>query len=81
MKNLIKNIFPIFILFFGFAITTLAQDPPPPPGNPGNENPGPVGEAPIDGGLGILLALGGAYGGYKLYKYKKEQKKEAEVEE
>jgi hypothetical protein len=79
MKTLIKNILPIFILFIGFTLTALAQDPPPPPGNPSSENPGPVGDAPIDGGLGILLALGGAYGGYKLYKYKKEQKKEEEA--
>ena len=38
---------------------------------------GPVG-APIDGGLGILLAMGAAYGGKKLYKARQDKKKEAE---
>lgn len=45
----------------------LAQGPPNPPGNP-NEGGGPVGgSAPITGGIGILLALGAAYGGKKVY--------------
>ena len=80
MKNYIIHLITSF--FFVCFVTTsiFAQDPPPgPPENPSDGGNGPVGEgAPIDGGLGILLALGGAYGGYKLYKYKKEQKKEAE---
>jgi hypothetical protein len=49
--------------------------PPPPPGG-GGAGPGgggtPVG-APIDGGLGILIALGLGYGGMKLYNTRKEK--------
>ncbi len=46
----------------------LAQGPPNPPGNP-NSGGGPVGgSAPITGGIGILLALGAAYGGKKVYQ-------------
>jgi hypothetical protein len=47
-------------------------DPPPPPtehGENGNQVPG--GGAPITGGIGILLALGAAYGGKKVYESSK----------
>lgn len=60
----------IFILSF---TTLLAQAPPSPNGgsNPGSGNT-PVGNgAPIAGGIGILLALGAAYGGKKVYDYRK----------
>jgi hypothetical protein len=76
MKNYTIHLINILFFLCFVSISVWAQDPPPPPGNPSSENPGPVGDAPIDGGLGILLALGGAYGGYKVYKYKKDQKKE-----
>ncbi len=50
--------------------------PPAPPSGGGGGGPGgggvPVG-APIDGGLGILVALGLAYGGKKLYTIRKEK--------
>ena len=53
----------------------LAQSAPPDPngGNdPGSGNT-PVGNsAPIGSGVGILLALGAAYGGKKIYERKKE---------
>ncbi|MBE0648442.1 MAG: hypothetical protein IH596_11730 [Bacteroidales bacterium] len=58
--------------------TLFAQSPPPPPGGHGETgNQDPRG-APIDGGLGILLALGATYGGYKIYKNRKD-KAEKEV--
>ena len=38
--------------------------------------PGTGGGAPIGGGLFILLGLGAAYGGKKLYQYKKQGSKE-----
>lgn len=41
-------------------------DPPPPPSTHGQNGNGPAG-APIDGGLGILLALGAVYGGRKAW--------------
>ncbi len=54
----------------------LAQDPPPPPGDhglPGNQN---TGNAPIGGGLFILLGLVAAYGGKRLWDLKQEQLEE-----
>ena len=60
-----------FILFAIFALPLISlPDPPGPPGSGGGQGNGggqtPVG-APIDGGLGILLALGLGYGCKKLY--------------
>ena len=70
-------------LFFVLPLLTIA-DPPPPPGSGGGAAPGggqtPVG-APIDGGFGILLALGLAYGGKKIYDaYKAKNANVAEPE-
>jgi len=52
-----------------------AQTPPPPNGDGGNPTGGghtPVGGgAPIGGGLIILMALGAAYGGKKVYQFNK----------
>jgi len=68
-----KNI--VTILLFGSLLfighNMVAQDPPPPPsgghGQSGNSTNG--GGAPIGGGVGILLALGAAYGGKKIYDW------------
>ncbi len=58
------------LLVAGMFITgtqLTAQGPPDPPGNPSTSG-GPVGgSAPITGGIGILLALGAAYGSKKVY--------------
>ena len=59
-----------------FAINTsllFAQGaPPPPPSGHGSEINQPAGNtAPIGSGLGILLALGAAYGGKKIWDYRK----------
>jgi hypothetical protein len=51
----------------------LAQVPPPPPGDHGESGNQPGGGAPIGSGIGILLALGAAYGGRKVYKAFKNQ--------
>ena len=51
--------------------------PPLPPQHGAGGNGGPAG-APIDGGLGILLGIGAAYGGKK-YLQSKKLKKEAAV--
>ena len=51
-----------------------AQTPPPPNGgnNPTQDGSIPVGGgAPIAGGVGILLALGTAYGIKKVYQFNK----------
>ena len=72
MKS-IKRI--ITTAIFVFAISALsAQTPPPPNGGqtPSQGGNDPVGGgAPITGGIGILLALGAAYGGKKIYDWKK----------
>lgn len=67
-------------LLFVFALLALPflsiGDPPGPPPPPGGGGPGgggtPVG-APVDGGIGFLLALGLGYGGLKLYKARKDK--------
>lgn len=50
------------LIFFGFVETLIAQ-PPPPPTKPS--------QTPIDGGLGLLAAAGGAYAYKKLRKNRK----------
>ncbi|MDY0078050.1 MAG: hypothetical protein RBR87_12335 [Bacteroidales bacterium] len=68
-----------FIIAFTISSTALlAQGPPPPPGDP-NSGGGPVGgNAPIGSGIAILLSLGAAYGGRKVYKYWQSQKEDIE---
>ncbi|MBK7028644.1 MAG: hypothetical protein IPH45_05305 [Bacteroidales bacterium] len=56
------------LAFITFAPSAFAQEPPHPPtsghGVNGNQTPGNT-SAPIDGGLGILIALSIAYGAKK----------------
>ena len=79
-----KRILIIILLFFSLCHPSylIADGPPPPPGGTtgdGSTNTGGnANGAPIDGGLGILLAMGIAYGGRKLYKARKE-KEAAEI--
>jgi hypothetical protein len=71
MKRLTIIIITTIILLF--PIVSIAQQKSP--GNPGGEPTGsdpPLGGgAPLGGGLFILLVMGGAYGGVKLYQKKK----------
>lgn len=75
----------ILVLFAIMALPlfSLSDTPPPPPNGAGTGGPGgggtPVG-APIDGGMGILLALGLAYGGKKLYTMRKDKPEPATEE-
>ncbi len=67
MKKIIVQI----VIVIGLSLSSmalLAQVPPPPPGGHGESGNQPGGGAPIGGGLGILMALGAAYGGRKIYK-------------
>ncbi len=89
MKNFIKTAATLFtmpgfaraclMLYIGITLLTInlsAQTPPPPNnggGNPGSGNTPVGGGAPIAGGIGILLALGAAYGGKKVYDFKKKK--------
>ncbi len=72
MKNIAKltKVILILTLFLGWGLVAMAQGPPPPPenghGQTGNQNAG--GDAPIGGGIAILLSLGAAWGGKKVYQ-------------
>jgi hypothetical protein len=51
------------------ASTAYTQPPPPPAGGHGAGGNQPAGDgAPIGSGIAILLSLGAAYGGRKVYK-------------
>jgi hypothetical protein len=67
------KVFMAAALFLIFNVITFAQGPPEPPpgGGQGGNNNAPGGGAPIGGGLGILLALGAAYGLKKVYQFNK----------
>ena len=60
----------------GISIAVWADppDPPPMPSDHGQNGNAPVG-APIDGGLGILLAMGVTYGGRKAWRAWKKSKR------
>ena len=73
MKNITKTLTALITITL-LSINLSAQTPPPPNGggDPSQGNNTPVGGgAPITGGLGILLVLGAAYGGKKVYDYRK----------
>ncbi len=73
MKKLTLSL--IVATALSISVPTMAQDAPPPPdahGSSGNRDPG----APIGGGLFILLGLGAAYGGKKIYDMRKEKLEE-----
>ena len=80
MKTLRKLFLTLSFLFAGmFMFNAMADEPldnPPPPPGGGHGGGGNGQGAPIDGGLGILLALGAGYGSFKLYKRRKEEKEE-----
>lgn len=60
--------FTLLIAFLVAVNSLLAQVPPPPPsghGSGGNQPAG--GGAPIEGGIGLMLAMGAAWGGKKLF--------------
>jgi len=59
-----------------FSLSILAQGPPDPPDSHGeNDDQQPGGNAPISSGVFILLSLGAAYGGRKLYQLREEELK------
>jgi drug/metabolite transporter (DMT)-like permease len=73
MKKLIIRTIAALILMLGIILVSPAYgqngDPPPPPGGHGStQNEPPGGGAPVGSGLAILLALGAAYGGKKMYE-------------
>lgn len=78
MKTYLKTLIVAAVLTLSTSIL-LAQGPPPPPppgghGSGGHEPPF-GGTSPIEGGLGILIALGVAYGAGKTYFMRKKETK------
>lgn len=77
MKTFTRSLAMLITITLLMAIGTVnfstAQTPPPPNGggDPTQNGNTPVGGgAPIAGSIGILLALGAAYGGKKVYDIK-----------
>ena len=75
MKTLRKLLLILGFLFTSmFMLNVMADEPldnPPPPPGGGHGGGGTAQGAPIDAGLGILIALGAGYGSFKLYKSRK----------
>lgn len=64
-------------MLLALATTSLfAQAPPPPPPDHNSSGNQTGGNAPIGGGLFILIGLGAAYGGKKIYVLRKEKSEE-----
>jgi hypothetical protein len=76
MKNITKTLAALItITILTINLSVVYAGAPPPPGHNSTGNV-PGGGAPIAGGIGILLALGAAYGGKKVYDYKKRKQAE-----
>ena len=74
MKATIKNlvILSAFLVITGTALAQGQGNPPrPPPGHGYGNNQRPH-DGPLGSGLGILVALGLAYGGKKVYDARKD---------
>ena len=72
-KHIVKTL--TLIAFTLLSVGAFAQVPPPPPsghGSGGNQPAG--GGAPVGSGIGLLMALGAAYGGKKVYQEYKSSK-------
>ncbi|NQU33518.1 MAG: hypothetical protein HQ521_09810 [Bacteroidetes bacterium] len=75
MKKNIKIYLVAILLFVGLSHSEFiySQVPDPPSGHGSSSNESPGGGAPIGGGLFILVSLGIAYGGKKMYDIRKEE--------
>jgi hypothetical protein len=76
-KNILKLVLFSCLIIFGQQV--LAQGGPPnPPENPSTQGPPVGGNAPIGGGIELLLVMGLAYGSKKTYKIWKKNSEELE---
>ena len=74
-KYILTFIFTTLLLIF--AISSFGQGPPQPPGTGHSQTGNQIGgNAPVGGGIGILLVLGAAYGCKKVYDYLQDKKEE-----
>jgi hypothetical protein len=71
MKTFIKILFLTLFTLNSILLFSQGAPPPPPDGHGSSTNQDPGGGAPIGSGVGILLALGAAYGGKKVWDYRK----------
>ncbi|PIQ33406.1 MAG: hypothetical protein COW63_05650 [Bacteroidetes bacterium CG18_big_fil_WC_8_21_14_2_50_41_14] len=71
-KVIIKTIFIVFFSILSLISYSQQRDPGDPGGEPGGGGEPPLG-APIGSGLYILLGLGAAYGGGKVYRLYQEK--------
>ncbi len=78
IMNLLKKAAITMLVIIGltFTIDSIAQDAPPPPPNHGESGNQPGGNAPIGSGIAILIGLGAAYGGRKIYQMRKDNLEE-----
>jgi len=68
-----KTIITILVIIASITTSNLfSQAPPPPPPGHGSTGNQTGGNAPIGGGLFILIGLAATYGGKKLYNNSKE---------
>ncbi len=72
MKRTIKVFIVLLLSILPFSSEYLLADPPDPPASHGSTSNSSGGGAPIGGGLFILLGLGAAYGGKKVYDMMKQ---------
>jgi hypothetical protein len=71
-KSLKPFMLSLFILcFMAFAKIGLAQEPPHPPSDKGTSTNQSPAATPIGNGLTILLAMGAAYGAFKVYQMRR----------
>ncbi|NOX85508.1 MAG: hypothetical protein GXO86_06030 [Chlorobi bacterium] len=71
MKTLKLTLTGILLMFLSFGLFAQSSDPPDPPGDHGSDQDQPGGQAPLSGGMILLLGLSAAYGIKKLYVLKK----------
>jgi len=70
MKTIKLIITGIFISVLSFGV--MAQGPPDPPdGHGSDQDEEPGGNAPLSGGVYVLLGLGLVYGGKRIYELRK----------
>jgi len=76
MNPFFKILLLLAIIITFAPVNSIAQVPPPPPPNHGSTGNQTGGNAPVGGGLFILLGLGAAYGSKKLFDSKKHKTEE-----
>jgi hypothetical protein len=76
MKKIAIKLMIVVSLSIGSTALLAQGPPPPPPGDHGGTGNTTGGNAPIGGGLFILMGLGAAYGGKKLYDLRQESLEE-----